>query len=69
MPLADASRAASDIVLLGRSLADIPDAIDTARSARARVLENFTIAAGYNVIAVPVAILGYASPLAAAHLS
>ena len=62
----DASRAASDIVLLGRSLADIPDAIDTARSARARVLENFTIAAGYNVIAVPVAILGYASPLAAA---
>lgn len=62
----DASRAASDIVLLGRSLAEIPDAIDTAKSARSRVIENFLIAAGYNLIAVPVAILGYASPLAAA---
>ena len=62
----DASRAASDIVLLGRSLAEIPDAIATAKSARKRVIENFSIAAGYNFIAVPVAILGYASPLAAA---
>jgi len=62
----DASRAASDIVLLGRSLAEIPNAIATAKSARKRVIENFSIAAGYNFIAVPVAILGYASPLAAA---
>lgn len=62
----DASRAASDIVLLSRSLAEIPDAITTAKSARLRVLENFTIAAGYNLIAVPVAILGFASPLSAA---
>lgn len=62
----DASRAASDIVLLGRSLAEVPDAIATAKSARKRVIENFSIAAGYNFIAVPVAILGYASPLAAA---
>lgn len=62
----DASRAASDIVLLSRSLAEIPDAISTARSARARVLENFGIAAGYNMIAIPIAIAGYASPLAAA---
>ena len=62
----DASRAASDIVLLGQSLGDIPKAIKTARSARRRVLENFGIAAGYNMIAIPIAVLGYASPLSAA---
>lgn len=62
----DASRAASDIVLLSRSLAEIPDAIKTAKSARLRVLENFGIAAAYNFVAVPVAILGFASPLSAA---
>jgi len=62
----DASRTASDIVLLSRSLAEIPDAIATAKSARLRVLENFTIAAVYNLIAVPIAILGFASPLTAA---
>lgn len=62
----DASRAASDIVLLGRSLSEIPDAVATGRSARARVIENFAIAAGYNAIAIPIAVMGFATPLAAA---
>jgi Cu2+-exporting ATPase len=62
----DASRAASDIVLLGRSLAEIPDAVATGKSARARVIENFAIAAGYNAIAIPIAVMGFATPLAAA---
>ena len=62
----DASRTASDIVILGRSLEQVPSAISTAISARRRVLENFAIAAGYNAIAIPIAVLGYASPLAAA---
>ena len=62
----DASRAASDIVLLSPSLRAIPDAVATARSARARVIENFAIAAGYNMIAIPIALAGYATPLAAA---
>ena len=62
----DASRAASDIVLLGKTLAAIPLAVDTARSARARVIENFAIAAGYNLIAIPIALAGFATPLAAA---
>ncbi len=62
----DASRAASDIVLLGRSLAEIPDAVATGKSARARVIENFAIAAGYNMIAIPIAVAGFATPLAAA---
>ncbi len=62
----DASRAASDIVILGQGLGEVPTAIETARDAKRRVLENFAIAAGYNAIAIPIAVLGYASPLAAA---
>ncbi len=62
----DASRAASDVVLLGRSLREVPLAIATSKSARLRVLENFAIAAGYNMIAVPLAIAGIATPLTAA---
>ena len=62
----DASRTASDIVILGKSLSEIPTAIFTARDARRRVLENFAIAACYNAIAIPIAVLGHASPLAAA---
>ncbi len=62
----DASRTASDIVLLSRSLSDLVDAVRTAKAARRRVIENFGIAAGYNCIAIPIAVLGFASPLGAA---
>lgn len=62
----DATRATSDIVLLGRSLEPILNALRTAKRARARIRENFGIAAGYNTIAIPLAVLGYASPLMAA---
>ncbi|MGI9394550.1 MAG: copper-translocating P-type ATPase, partial [Boseongicola sp.] len=62
----DASRVAADIVLLGQSLRDIPYVIRTAQSARKRVIENFMIAAAYNLIAVPMAVLGFATPLSAA---
>ncbi len=62
----DAARVASDIVLLGGDLSPIPEALDVARSATARIKENFRIATLYNVIAVPVAIIGLATPLIAA---
>ncbi|SNS36004.1 heavy metal translocating P-type ATPase [Antarctobacter heliothermus] len=62
----DAARVASDIVLLGGTLAPIPDAISTARKATRRIRENFTIATWYNVIAVPLAVAGLCSPLIAA---
>lgn len=62
----DAARVASDIVLLGGTLAPIPDAITTARKATRRIRENFTIATWYNVIAVPLAVAGLCSPLIAA---
>lgn len=62
----EAARVVSDMVLLGGSLEPIAEAIDVARSATGRIRENFAIAALYNAIAVPVALLGFATPLAAA---
>ncbi len=62
----DAARVASDIVFLGRDFSPLPDAFDTAGKARKRITENFTISTVYNVVAVPIALLGFATPLAAA---
>ncbi len=62
----DAARVASDIVLLGTDLSPIADACTTARRATKRIRENFRIATIYNVIAVPLAVAGLATPLIAA---
>jgi Cu2+-exporting ATPase len=61
-----AARAASDMVLMGQSLAPIADAITTSQSAKRRIQENFSIATMYNILAVPFAIAGLCSPLIAA---
>lgn len=62
----DAARVASDIVLLGTDLSPIADACDTAVKATKRIRENFRIATVYNVVAVPLAVAGLATPLIAA---
>ncbi len=62
----DAARVASDIVLLGNDLAPISDAVETAVKARKRIKENFTISTIYNVVAVPIALLGFVTPFIAA---
>ncbi len=62
----DAARVASDVVLLGQDMAGIADALRIAGSARRRMIENFVISGGYNLIAVPLALVGLATPLAAA---
>ena len=62
----DAARVASDIVLLGRDMSAIGDAARISRQATRRMIENFAISAVYNVIAVPLALMGSATPLAAA---
>ncbi|WP_172300372.1 heavy metal translocating P-type ATPase [Pseudoruegeria sp. HB172150] len=62
----EATRVVSDIVLLGGSLAPLGETLETARSATRRIRENFGIAAAYNAVAIPVALLGFATPLAAA---
>ncbi|MEP1330152.1 heavy metal translocating P-type ATPase [Pseudophaeobacter sp.] len=62
----DAARVASDIVLLGQDLEPIAEACVVAQKATKRIRENFRIATLYNVIAVPLAIAGFATPLIAA---
>jgi P-type Cu2+ transporter len=62
----DAARVASDIVLLGQDIAPIADAVRIGRQSARRMVENFLISGGYNVIAVPLALIGHATPLAAA---
>ncbi len=62
----DAARVASDIVLLGQDIAPVADAARISRQATRRMIENFLISGGYNVIAVPLALIGHATPLAAA---
>ncbi len=62
----DAARTASDMVLMGSDLAPVAEALELARGARARIKENFAISLIYNIVAVPVAIAGFATPLMAA---
>lgn len=62
----DAARVASDIVLMGRDIAPISDALRIAKQATRRIKENFAIAVVYNIVAVPVAMVGLATPLLAA---
>ena len=62
----DAARAASDMVLLGRDLAPIADALRIARLSTRRIRENFWQSGAYNAVFVPVALLGFCTPLWAA---
>jgi Cu2+-exporting ATPase len=62
----DVGQTAADLVFLGDGLSGVTTALHIARRARRRVLQNFVLAIGYNVIAVPVAMLGHATPLIAA---
>lgn len=62
----DAARSASDIVLTREDMGALPTVVALAREARRKSLQNFGIALGYNSIAVPVALIGLATPLIAA---
>ena len=62
----DASRTSADFILTSNDLRQIPISWHLAKSARKRILENFSIAAIYNMIAIPVALTGLATPLLAA---
>jgi P-type Cu2+ transporter len=63
---ADVGRQAADFVFMRDGLEAVPFAIEASRRAGRLIRENFVLAIGYNVIAVPIALLGYATPLIAA---
>lgn len=63
---ADASQSAADLVFQGDQLGSVLEAIDVARTAKKRVMENFWFAALYNFIAAPIAMLGLVTPFIAA---
>jgi P-type Cu2+ transporter len=63
---AHVAQTAADAVFLGDRLAPVTDAVAIAQRARRLMRQNLAVAVAYNAIAVPIAILGLASPLIAA---
>ena len=62
----DVGRMAASIVFMGESLAAVTFARRIARNAQAIARQNFAVAIGYNLLAVPIAMMGLATPLVAA---
>ncbi|MXO47517.1 cadmium-translocating P-type ATPase [Erythrobacter vulgaris] len=62
----DVSQQAADAVFLGRTLMPVALAVAVARRTMRIVRQNFGFAIGYNVLAVPLALAGLATPLIAA---
>ncbi len=60
------SQAAADLVFLGKDLAPVLVAISLSRKAVKLMRQNLALAIGYNFVAVPIAIMGLATPLIAA---
>jgi Cu2+-exporting ATPase len=63
---ADIGRNAADFVFLRESLLAVPQATLIAREAARLVRQNFGLAIAYNLVAIPVAVLGQVTPLVAA---
>lgn len=62
----DVGQTAADMLFLSDSLLAVPRALETAQRADTQVRQNFIAAIGYNILAVPIAIAGLATPLIAA---
>lgn len=62
----DVGQMASDLVFTGDSLLAVPRALRAARATQRIVRQNFVLAVGYNLVAVPLAMAGMVTPLIAA---
>jgi Cu2+-exporting ATPase len=62
----DVGRQAADFVFLSESLMAVPRVIAGSRATMRVVKQNFALAIGYNLLAVPLAMMGVVTPLLAA---
>ena len=62
----EASRSAADVVLVSGRIESVAEAVKAAKLAHRLIEQNFAFAAAYNVVAIPLAVCGFASPLLAA---
>ncbi|HSM54272.1 MAG TPA: heavy metal translocating P-type ATPase, partial [Erythrobacter sp.] len=62
----DASQQAADAVFIGERLIPVAKAVQVAKATMRVVRQNFVLAIGYNVLAVPLALAGLVTPLIAA---
>lgn len=62
---ADIGRQAADFVFLRDDLRSVVFAVDVSRRAGRLIRQNFALAIGYNIIAVPIALAGLATPMIA----
>jgi len=62
----DASRSSADMIIINNDLRQIVKSHRVAVASKRRIIENFSIAAIYNLISVPLALAGFATPLMAA---
>jgi P-type Cu2+ transporter len=62
----DIGRNAADLIFLRESLLAVPQAITIAKAAGRLVRQNFALSIAYNVVAIPLAVLGGLTPLLAA---
>ena len=62
----DASRSSADMIIINNDLSEVAKAHKIAVASKRRIIENFSIAAVYNMISVPLALAGVATPLMAA---
>ncbi|MEY4091388.1 MAG: hypothetical protein RLZZ496_570 [Pseudomonadota bacterium] len=63
---ADVTQAAADAIFTGKRLSPVFDMLMLTRKGRRVMIENFGLALIYNLIAVPLAVLGFVTPLIAA---
>lgn len=63
---AQISQTTADVIYQGEGLSPIIEILAIARKSRKLSLQNFTIAAGYNAICIPLALAGLVTPLVAA---
>jgi len=63
---ADISQTAADFIFQGQKLAPVLEAVRIARISRRLVLQNFGLSFAYNAVAIPLAVMGFVTPLIAA---